>query len=81
MDEYVIWDYTKPGISFNIVSGRITVFKATLEAMHYPEYFHFLFSPEDLIFGVEPCLVCFNLRQAYEIHEGRMKEAKKAKEA
>ena len=33
MDEYVIWDYTKPGISFNIVSGRITVFKATLEAM------------------------------------------------
>ena len=54
MDEYVIWDYTKPGISFNIVSGRITVFKATLEAMHYPEYFHFLFSPEDLIFGVEP---------------------------
>ncbi len=131
MDEFVIWDYTTPGISFSIKSGRITIFKTTLEAMGYPEYFHFRFSPEDLMFGVEPChiddggshrlpdelarehfdikckalvrfvyqtcgwskqltyripgekyaddgrLVVFDLRRAYEIHEGRMKEAER----
>lgn len=122
----MIWDNADPGISFSIRSGRITVFKTTLEAMGYPEYFHFLFSPEYLFFGVEPCgindggahslldamtrehfdikcmdltrfvyktcgwgkkltyrvpgaqyepdsqLVCFDLRRAFEIHEGRM---------
>lgn len=55
VDEYIAWDYTVPGISFNINSGRITIFKTTLKAMGYPEYFHFLFSPEDLVFGIEPC--------------------------
>ena len=126
MDEYVIWDNASPGISFNIVSGRITIFKQTLVAMGYPEFFRFLFSPENLVFGIEPCgiddegakrlpdeitrehydiksihlvrfvyktcgwekrltyrvagekyapdsnLVLFDLRQAYEIHQGRM---------
>ena len=129
MDEYVIWNNSLPGISFNIDSGRITVFKSTLKEMNYPEYFHFLFSPDELTFGIEPCelkdvgahrlpdevtrehydikskalvrfiyktcgwekkltyrvpgekcapdnrLVVFNLRRAYEIHAGRMKEA------
>lgn len=49
------WDYSSPGISFNIDSGRITIYKATLVAMGHPEFFHFLFSPEDLILGIEPC--------------------------
>lgn len=126
MDEYVIWDSASPGISFNINSGRITIFKQTLIAMGYPEFFRFRFSPEDCMFGIEPCgiddggahrlpdeitrehydiksiglvrfvyktcgwekkltyriagekyapdsrLVVFDLRKAYEIHEGRM---------
>lgn len=55
MDEYVSWDYSAPGISFNVGSGRITIFKTTLEAIGYPEYFRFLFSPEDQVFGIEPC--------------------------
>ena len=55
MDEYIAWDFSTPGISFNIESGRITIFKTTLVAMDYPEFFHFLFSPEDLTFGIEPC--------------------------
>ena len=55
MDDYIIWDYSVPGISFNVDSGRITIFKTTLVAMGYPEDFHFLFSPEDLAFGIEPC--------------------------
>lgn len=130
MDEYINWDVTVPGISFNVVSGRITIFKSTLKAMGYPEFFRFLFSPEDLTFGVEPChiddggsyrlpdkltrehfdikcmdlvrfvyqtcgwgkkltyripgirysadnrLVYFDLRQALEVHEGRVKEVK-----
>ena len=129
MDEYVIWDNTSPGISFNIKTGRITIFKQTLVALGYPEFFRFLFSPEDMVFGIEPCgiddggahrlpdeitrehydiksidlvrfvyrtcgwkkkltyriagekyapdrrLVVFDLRRAFEIHEGRMKEA------
>lgn len=126
MEEYIAWDNSVPGISFNVVTGRITIFKTTLAATDYPEYFRFLFSPEDLVFGIEPCafddggaqrlpdeitrehydiksidlvrfvyqscgwkkkltyriagerygrLVCFDLRRAYEIHEGRMKGA------
>lgn len=55
MEEYIAWDYTTPGISFSIVSGRITIFKTTLVAIGYPEYYRFLFSPEDMIFGIEPC--------------------------
>jgi len=98
----------------------------------YPEYFRFLFDPEEQFFGIEPCgiddhganrlpeemprehydlkskdlvrfvyrscgwqkkltyriagtvdgkLVYFDLRTAYEIHEGRMKEAEKQKDA
>jgi hypothetical protein len=55
MDEFIAWDFSVPGISFNINSGRITIFKTTLVAMGFPEFFHFLFSPEDRIFGIEPC--------------------------
>lgn len=130
LDEYITWDYTQPGISFNIESGRITIFKQTLVEMGYPEFFRFLFSPEEMIFGIEPCgiddggahrfpdkmlrehydikskglvrfvydccgwrtkltyriagrryapdkcLVYFDLREAFEIHEGRLKEAR-----
>lgn len=55
VDEYTAWDFKAPGISFNLDSGRITIFKTTLKAIGYPEFFHFLFSPEDLLFGIEPC--------------------------
>ena len=129
LEEYVNWDLAMPGISFDIKTGRIRLFKKTLEVMEYPDYFRFRFSPEDQVFGVEPCaledggayrlpaelprehfeikclnlvrfvyrtcgwrkpltyripgelltpsgrLVYFDLRQAFEIHEGRMKEA------
>lgn len=126
MAEYIVWDITNPGISFNLKTGRIRIFKQTLVALEYPEYYRFLFSPEDCVFGIEPCgiddkganrlpdelpheyyeiksvnlvrfvyktcgwqkkmtyriagekfapdsgMVVFNLRKAYEIHEGRM---------
>lgn len=55
MEEYVIWASASPGISFNIETGRITIFKTTLVAMGYPEFFRFRFSPEDMFFGIEPC--------------------------
>lgn len=57
MDEFIAWDFTVPGISFNIDSGRITIFKTTLKAIGFPEFFHFLFSPEDRVFGIEPCKI------------------------
>lgn len=129
MDDYVSWDLSTPGISFNVVTGRIRLFKTTLQAMGYPEHYRFLFNPEDRMFAVEACgiddeganrlpdefprdhyeikcmglvrfvfqtcgwqkkltyripgevyspdshLVYFDLQKAYEIHEGRMKEA------
>ena len=55
LDEYIAWDYSSPGISLNIVSGKITIFKSTLEALGHPEFFRFRFSPEDRILGLEPC--------------------------
>ena len=57
VDEYIAWDPTVPGISFNIDSGLITIFKTTLKAIGFPEFFHFLFSPEDRVFGIEPCKI------------------------
>ena len=54
-DDYINWNYSDPGISFNVVTGRITIFKSTLKAMDYPEFFRFRFSPEDRVFGIEPC--------------------------
>lgn len=56
MGEYVKWDYFETlGISFNVESGRIIIFKSTLKAMAYPKYFHFLFTPEEQMFAIEPC--------------------------
>ena len=52
--EPCIGNFETPGISFNIVSGRITIFKTTLKIMGYPEFFHFMFSSEDRMFGIEP---------------------------
>jgi len=52
---FVTWDYSCPGISFQVGRGKIGIFKQTLMAMGSPEYFHFLFSPADKKFGIEPC--------------------------
>ena len=41
--------------TFNIDSGRITIFKQTLVEMGYSEFFRFLFSPEEMMFGIELC--------------------------
>ena len=56
MDEnYISWDMKQPGISFCLTEGRITLFKSTLDALEYPEYYCFLFSPEDRLFAVQKC--------------------------
>lgn len=52
---YVSWDYSTPGISFSLVPGRITIFKNTLEALGYPEYYRFLFDTENRRFAVQVC--------------------------
>lgn len=53
--EYISWDLTTLGISFEKNWGRIRLFKSTLAAMDNPEYVRFLFTPEDHMFAVEPC--------------------------
>jgi len=55
MEEYKIWDLSVPGISFSARSGRITIFKTTIEAIQHPEYIHFRFDPEDRMFAIEAC--------------------------
>ena len=51
MDNYAVWNYETLGISFNVNSGRLTIFKTTLQAIGYPEYFYFLFTPEEPSFA------------------------------
>ncbi len=53
--DYVSWEATPPGITFEGNCGRIRLFKSTLTAMGEPEYVHFLFAPEDFMYAVEPC--------------------------
>ena len=55
MDGFVSWDLKQPGISFCLADGRITLFKSTLDVIGYPEYYRFLFSPEDRLFAVQKC--------------------------
>ena len=43
-DEYYTWNHTALGISFMISAGRITIFKTTLAALDYPEYYRFMFN-------------------------------------
>lgn len=55
MEKYISWDLKQPGISFSLADGRITIFKRTLDVLEYPEYYRFLFSPEDRLFAVQRC--------------------------
>ena len=57
MDErkYVVWDYSMPGISFCLKSGRVTIFKTTLEVIGYPEFYRFLYNPDTRMLAIEPC--------------------------
>lgn len=53
--KYVAWDYTVPGISFCLESGRVTIFKTTLAVMGFPEFYRFLYKPEKHHLAIEPC--------------------------
>ena len=55
MEGFTAWDYKSPGISFSAMSGRITLFKTTLAALDYPEYYRFLFNPESQMFAMQIC--------------------------
>ena len=57
MDErkYVDWDFSTPGISFCLKSGRVTVFKTTLAVLGYPEFYRFLYNPDTNQLAIEPC--------------------------
>ena len=57
MDErkYVDWEYSMPGISFCLKSGRVIIFKATLEVIGYPEFYRFLYNPDTKMMAIEPC--------------------------
>ena len=54
-DEYQNWDYSNPGVSFNLTWGRLTIFKTTLRELGFPEYIHFLCDTDRKRFAIEPC--------------------------
>ena len=49
------WDIKQPGISFNLGSGRIALYRATLEIMGYPEFYRFLFNPGKKMLAIQRC--------------------------
>ena len=55
MDGFISWDIKSPGISFCLNFGRITIFRTTLAALEYPEYYRFLFNPEKRLFAMQIC--------------------------
>jgi len=56
-DDYFTWDNSALGISFMISAGRITIFKTTLAALGYPEYYRFMFNSADRRFAVQACSI------------------------
>jgi hypothetical protein len=44
-----------PGISFSQKSGRVTIFRSTLAAIGYPEFYRFLYNPDAHMLAIEPC--------------------------
>jgi len=55
LEGFTSWNYTTPGVSFKLSRGRITIFKTTLDTLGRPEYFQFMFSPEDKMFAIQAC--------------------------
>ena len=55
--QYLDWDYSIPGISFCMKSGRFTIFKTTLDVMGYPEYYRFLYNAKERKLAIEPCMI------------------------
>ena len=45
----------KPGISVNLDSGRIAIYKTTLEIMGYPEYYRFLLNLDQKQLAIQTC--------------------------
>ena len=54
-EKHTYWDIKQPGISFNLGSGRIALYRATLEIMGYPEFYRFLFNPEKKMLAIQRC--------------------------
>ena len=69
MDErkYVVWDYSMPGISFCLKSGRVTIFKTTLEVIGYPEFYRFLYNPDTRMLAIEPCEMNVKKEETYDV--------------
>lgn len=55
MEGFTSWNYSTPGVSFKLSKGRITIFKTTLDTLGRPEYFQFMFSPEEKMFAIQAC--------------------------
>ena len=54
-EKHTYWDIKQPGISFNLGSGRIALYRATLEIMGYPEFYRFLFNPGKKTLTIQRC--------------------------
>lgn len=54
-ETYKPWDVKKPGISFNPDSGRISIYRTTLDVMKYPEFYRFLLNLEKKQLAIQSC--------------------------
>ena len=48
-------DANPPAITFRMKAGRITIFRSTLSAIGYPEFYRFLYNRERRQIAIEPC--------------------------
>ena len=54
-NSFMNWNNKIPGISFNLECGRIIIFKNTLTALGFPEFYRFLYNPDSLQLAIEAC--------------------------
>ena len=50
-----MWNQRMLGLTFNAESGRITIFRSTLEALDWPAYYRFLYNREARQMAVQNC--------------------------
>lgn len=55
--QYIPWISDDLGITFSLSKGRISIFKRTLEAIRFPEYYHFLYNASERTLAIQACAI------------------------
>lgn len=52
---YIGWTPDQLGMTFNLMWGRIRIFRTTMEMLGNPEYYRFLFNAERKMVAIQSC--------------------------